>query len=292
MYGKLNYYLGKRAAEEGWEALYPKIDFCSFPQGVCSSSETYTGELQWIVGFFEWSDRIQTYNVDGWNYIDKLQEFTDGGYKDFTFIDAVSGVLNIGCHNPPCRGFNNEIATDQHNMRDRNDIVQRFMNQLQVEQSFRPPSKPTHVPTPAPTEGEEPATYVPIELGPPTESPSTSTMPTWHMGRPPDDALDVMFAKIEDVMDSLSVSGGAVTNRFAEVTFQSEHPSGEMWPSYLYTWGGFYSALKKMTSGDGPEEKNLFYIGDGISEKVWSWHGQRRSLLGSRCCPIHLQRYL
>ena len=38
-YGKLNYHLGKRAADEGRSALDPDIDFCDFPQGVCSSDE-------------------------------------------------------------------------------------------------------------------------------------------------------------------------------------------------------------------------------------------------------------
>ena len=265
MYGKLNYWLGKRAADEGRDALYPKIDFCSFPQGVCSSSETYGGQLQWMVGFFEWSDRIQTYDVDGWNYIEKLKEFTDGGYKDFSFVDSVSGILNIGCHNPPCRGFN-DVATDPHNMRDRNDIFQRFLNQLQVERTFRPPPKPTPMPSPAPTEGEEPTTNVPTELEPPTESPTSSAMPTGLMGRPPADAIDAIFSKIEEVMQSISITSGNVTNRFAETVFQSEHPSGDMWPSYLYTWQGFHLSLKKMTSGEGPGEKNFFYIGDGISE--------------------------
>ena len=43
-----------------------------------------------MVGFFEWADRIQTFDIDGWNYIEKLKEFTDdGGYKDFSFVDAV-----------------------------------------------------------------------------------------------------------------------------------------------------------------------------------------------------------
>lgn len=151
MYGKLNYFLGRRAADDGRDALYPKIDFCEFPQGVCSSYDTYGGELQWMVGFFEWTDRIQTYDVDGWNYIEKLKEFCDGGYMDFSFVDSVSGVLNIGCHNPPCKGFM-DAAADPHNMRDRNDIFQRFLNHLQVARTFRPPPKPTPMPSPAPTE--------------------------------------------------------------------------------------------------------------------------------------------
>lgn len=104
-----------------------------------------------MVGFFEWTDRIQTYDVNGWNYIEQLQAFTDGGYKDFSFVDAVSGILNIGCHDPPCKGFGDK-AVDPHNKRDRNDTFQRFLNQLQVARNFRPPPVPTPVPSPFPTD--------------------------------------------------------------------------------------------------------------------------------------------
>ncbi|KAL7532158.1 hypothetical protein ACHAXR_009762, partial [Thalassiosira sp. AJA248-18] len=260
-YGKLNYFLGKRAADEGRTALYPKIDFCDFPQGVCSSDETYGGELQWMVGFFEWTDRIQTYDVDGWNYIEKLQEFTDGGYKDWSFVDAVSGIVNIGCHNPPCKGFGGypNTAVDPHNKRDRNDTFQRFLNQLQVERNFRPPPQPTPMPSPYPTDEPTPAvptTNEPTELNPPTESPTITSRPTALQGRPPDEAVNDIETEVV-----------ASKARFSELLLMSEHPSGTLWPSYLYTWNGFKSALEKMTTGVGPGEKNFFYIGDGYSDK-------------------------
>ena len=31
-FGRLNYYLGKRAADEGRDALFPDIDFCINPE--------------------------------------------------------------------------------------------------------------------------------------------------------------------------------------------------------------------------------------------------------------------
>ena len=257
-YGKLNYYLGKRAADEGRDALYPQIDFCEFPQGVCSSDETYGGELQWMVGFFEWAHRIQEYDVDGWNYIEKLKEFVDGGYTDFSFVDSVSGIINIGCHDPPCAGFG-DTAVDPHNMRDRNDTFQRFLNQLQVARNFRPPPAATPMPSPAPTEQPsdgEPTTLSPTLLDSPTESPTQTSAPTALQGRPPEDAVDA-------VEEQLSVS----LSRFADLLLLSQHPSGEMWPSYLYTSQNFQQALKKMTSGVGPGEKNFFYIGDGFTPR-------------------------
>lgn len=257
-YGKLNYHLGKRAADDGRPALYPAIDFCDFPQGVCSSDETYGGELQWMVGFFEWADRIQTYDVDGWSYIEKLKEFTDGGYKDFSFVDAVSGILNIGCHDPPCKGYSDAVV-QPHNKRDRNDTFQRFLNQLQVARNFRPPPVPTPMPSPVPTDEPTPGvptTETPTMLDPPTEEPTVTSRPTSLQGRPPDEAVDEMDNKLV-ISDT----------RFAELLLRSEHPSGEIWPSYLYTWTGFQTALKKMTTGVGPGEKNYFYIGDGYSSR-------------------------
>lgn len=101
-FGKLNYYLGKRAADEGRITPYGEIDFCKDPEAICSS--TMHTELRWIAGMFYWMESVQTYNVGGWNYIDSLQKFVDGGLVDRSFINAVSGIVNRGCHNPPCGG--------------------------------------------------------------------------------------------------------------------------------------------------------------------------------------------
>jgi len=99
-FGKLNYYLGKRAADEGRQARYPNIDFCADPEAICASQEHQ--ELKWIAGFFYWVESVQTYDEGGWNYLTKLHDFVDGGMTDNSFIDSVSGIVNRGCHNPPC----------------------------------------------------------------------------------------------------------------------------------------------------------------------------------------------
>lgn len=106
-----------------------------------------------------------------------------------------------------------------------------------------------------PTTGAPTTTVVPTEL---TESPTITTAPTGLMGRPPSEAVGVIDEKLEDPKTKA---------RFSDMVLLSEHPSGEMWPSYLYTWDGFQRALKKMTSGVGPGEKNFFYVGDGYSGK-------------------------
>ena len=100
-FGKLNYYIGKRAADEGRASKYPDIDFCKTPDAICAS--TQYPELKWIAGFFYWMKDVQEYNQDGWYYMTELHKFVNGGMTDTKFIDAVSGIVNRGCHNPPCK---------------------------------------------------------------------------------------------------------------------------------------------------------------------------------------------
>ena len=99
-YGKLNYYLGKRAADEGRLAMFPDIDFCQNPGAICSDQHP---DLKWIAGLFRWITEIQEYDVDGFNYMRQLRTYVDNGLKDSNFLDSVSGIVSQGCHKPPCR---------------------------------------------------------------------------------------------------------------------------------------------------------------------------------------------
>ncbi len=51
---------------------------------------------------FYWVEFVQSYDVGGWNYINELKKFVDNGMSGTSFIDGVSGIVNRGCHNPPC----------------------------------------------------------------------------------------------------------------------------------------------------------------------------------------------
>jgi hypothetical protein len=52
---------------------------------------------------YYWVESVQGYNVgDGWTYVSELQKFVDGGMKGTSFIDSISGIVNRGCHKPPC----------------------------------------------------------------------------------------------------------------------------------------------------------------------------------------------
>mmetsp|Transcript_15265 Transcript_15265/g.31162 ORF Transcript_15265/g.31162 Transcript_15265/m.31162 type:complete len:655 (+) Transcript_15265:70-2034(+) len=99
-YGKLNYYLGKRAADEGRPSMYPEIDFCIDPSAICSNDKY--PDLKWIAGMFRWITEIQSYETEEFRYMDGLKGFVDGGLNDWGFMHAVAGIVTQGCHSPPC----------------------------------------------------------------------------------------------------------------------------------------------------------------------------------------------
>jgi len=104
-FGKLNYYMGKRGANEGRDVLYPTLDFCKNPGAICEAGAPPA--LKWIAGFFYWLNSVQSYvDADGWKYMTKLREWTAAGMdiSDRSYIDAASGIVNRGCYNPPCGG--------------------------------------------------------------------------------------------------------------------------------------------------------------------------------------------
>jgi predicted chitinase len=101
-FGKLNFYMGKRAHDEGRESLYPDVDFCSNPGIICDPSGP--AELKWIAGFFYWLNAVQPYqDQDGWTYVTELKKWVDAGMNtgDTSFINGASGIVNRGCYNPP-----------------------------------------------------------------------------------------------------------------------------------------------------------------------------------------------
>jgi hypothetical protein len=99
-FGKLNYFLGARAAKEGRKSRYPTIDFCKTPDAICASEEHQ--ELKWVAGYFYWINSLQSYRVGDWDYTTELHKFVENGMEGDDFISAVSGIVNRGCHNPPC----------------------------------------------------------------------------------------------------------------------------------------------------------------------------------------------
>ena len=148
--GKLNYYLGARAAREGRDALYPNIDFCLDPEATCSSS--FGEELSWTISMFEWAERVQTYQNNDWNYENELKRFLDNGMVDDTFIENVNRVLALGCHTKGCS--NREVRMEDERKANFYTIINGI---LSIDDIVMPTDKPTQRPTEAPT------TAAPIE---------------------------------------------------------------------------------------------------------------------------------
>ncbi len=55
-----------------------------------------------MAGYFYWINSLQSYSSGGWDYITELHKFVESGMQGDAFINAVSGIVNRGCHNPPC----------------------------------------------------------------------------------------------------------------------------------------------------------------------------------------------
>merc|ERR1711920_229569 len=104
-YGKLNFYMGKRAADEGRAAIFPEIDFCKNPEMICDPSGP--PQLKWVTGIYYWLNSVQSYDNRGWNYLEQLKQWVENGMNledDWGFLDGASGIVNRGCHDPPACG--------------------------------------------------------------------------------------------------------------------------------------------------------------------------------------------
>ena len=101
MIGRLNFFLGKRAHDEGRPARYPDLDLCTNPSAVCRGfydDQRTNAEIRWLMGLVYWITKVQTYEVDGWSYMRRLHRFVDGGLSDALFLEDVSRIITRGCH--------------------------------------------------------------------------------------------------------------------------------------------------------------------------------------------------
>jgi hypothetical protein len=71
-FGKLNYYVGKRAFKREGASLFPDIDFCKNPQAICEPNSPPS--LKWIAGLFYWLESVEPFSdKKGWKYMEKLK---------------------------------------------------------------------------------------------------------------------------------------------------------------------------------------------------------------------------
>ena len=147
--GKLNYYIGKRAYDERGEGIFPDIDFCSYPEAICTEGDEGSEEIRWITGLFEWIERIQSYS--GWDYISNLQQFVDGGMTDESFFATVISIFIRDCHEPDCSSI--ELTSSE-------ERIENFVKILEIFGLPETKSHPTLLPT------GEPSTQIPTTLSP------------------------------------------------------------------------------------------------------------------------------
>jgi len=157
MIGRLNYYLGKRAFDEGRSSVrYKEIDFCKDPSAICRGhyeDNDANAEIRWLMGMLYWT-KVQAYNDQGWSFIERLHEFVDGGMKDMGFLDDVSRIVTRGCHDQSkCGNPGSWSSTERRAKFDK--IMDYFgegeeTNLLTPNQTPLPSKRPTFVPTPNP----------------------------------------------------------------------------------------------------------------------------------------------
>lgn len=157
--GKINFYLGKKGADMGSQTLYPNFDFCQFPEALCASADD--NNLRWNAGLFEWAERIQRYNVDGWNYENELNKFIQEGMSSNSFITTVSRIVSRKCHKQGCSEFEVRMLDER---------IQNFYMIIDIFElrTLLATPNPTPIPTPRPNP--------PDPTRRPTPKPNTTTM--------------------------------------------------------------------------------------------------------------------
>ena len=176
--GKLNYYLGKRAHDERGEGLFRKIDFCKQPGATC---EMGTEDIRWIVGMFEWIERVQNYQ-GGWNYMANLRRFVRDGLKDDSFIDTVSSIFVRGCHTEKDGCSGSKVTKKER----RRENFYWVLEALEVTSlTPRPTPGPTFSLMPVQDAERTPSPVIPIKPGNKLPPAQASKLPTVLFNQPP-----------------------------------------------------------------------------------------------------------
>jgi hypothetical protein len=251
-FGRLNYYLGKRAADEGRESLFPSVNFCSQPEAICGSR--YRHELTWMVGLFEWIDRVQSYDKGGFNYMNELRIFADNGMTDTVFIQRVGAIIQSGCHSPPCESAGClNFPCDGASPVDEGTIITkafRTFSELDLWDDFPLSGGGSNAPSPAPTPCSANCTDEP------THSPFTP--PTIFPSASPTQLINKIIGRFEELKEHIERR----RQQIESTVFMSETDSG-FEPSKLYSLDGFLAVLEDFAT-EGVEGL-LFNIGQVVA---------------------------
>ncbi|KAL7439549.1 hypothetical protein ACHAXM_006766 [Skeletonema potamos] len=147
MIGKLNYYLGKRAYDDGRSsARYGELDFCKDPSAICRGyydDSEKNAEIRWMMGILYWIRNVQTYNKDGFSFIERLHQFVDSDFSDPPdFFEDVSRIVSRGCHLKSC----GSVVSGDERKRIFEEVVLYFNAQPGPSSSQRTLS-PTNIPS-------------------------------------------------------------------------------------------------------------------------------------------------
>jgi len=161
--GKLDKYIGQGAVDRGIY-VYEDINFCANPEVVCAHERT--NELRWVLGMLEWCDRVQSYYDlnTGWDYLDQLKKFVDGGMIDDKFIDAVINIVTRKCHDDSCDDQwrleeENNVSPGSRRNNFRKIIDEVFSLPLTYHPTISPNLPPTLSPTVTPSVSQQPTPH-------------------------------------------------------------------------------------------------------------------------------------
>jgi hypothetical protein len=184
MLGILNHFIGAQSASSNNNIypVYSGVNFCETDAllSICSPSVEYGEELRWIVPMAHWAYFVQPYDVDGWNYADRLRDFVNGGMSDSEFVRQVGHLSVLGAQATVDYGFfTNENFTPNFFR-----VMTKLRKGLETETAHPTTSPLVTVPqqTLAPSHFPvlPPTTEASIETSLPTTSPFFTVPPQTH----------------------------------------------------------------------------------------------------------------
>jgi len=164
--GKLNYHIGANKARREGEsnAMFPDVDFCLEPYQICAG--VHSPKLRWITGLYHWIENVQSYNEDGFNYMDELDIYIGDNLEDENFFLMVTRIHLFGCHLESC-------SSEIHDMDSRIRNFEKVLSVLNLQFTSHAKAEPPFKTFP----GQVPPTRPPVAATG-TKTPTSSPIST------------------------------------------------------------------------------------------------------------------
>ena len=242
MMGILNNFIGVQSVSSNSDIypVYSGVNFCETDllQSICSLTVEHGEELRWIAPMAHWTYFFQPYDVDGWNYVDRLRDFVDGGMSDSEFVRQVGHLTVMGAQ--ATMDSSNGFSTNEKFTPNFFKVMTKLREGLETETAF-PTTSPfftvppqTHAPSNSPvlpptiaatilgSASVEPDYVSPTETSLPTTSPFFIVPPKTHapsnypVSPPTIEATNVGGASVEpDHVSSPGESSSEPTSSFS-----------------------------------------------------------------------------